>query len=360
MFNYLTESLWPLVTNAVDLGAALNRWRKFWSVDADFSGVVTISRTPTNGTDAVNKTYADALTPNPTVEEVDGAPSYADSDTIRFDQADGFVITQPGAGIARVDLALTLASAHFANQGTTTTVLHGNAAGNPSWAAVHLVNDVTGIVAEARGGTGVDTSTSTGVPVITAGAWTVPAQVAALRGGTGIDTSASTGVPRISAGAWTVVDGQIPFPAAQNASADANTLDDYEEGTWTPVLTFATPGDLVVAYGAQAGAYTKIGRLILLTCRVGTTTFTHTTASGACQVTGFPFTGNGAVEHHGSLSWQGITKVGFTEWVPRFNGPTTTVDFMGSGSGQVRSQLAVGDMPTGGTVELNFTLMMFV
>jgi hypothetical protein len=37
-----------------------------------------------------------------------------------------------------------LASADFANQGTTTTVLHGNAAGNPTWAQVSLTADVTG------------------------------------------------------------------------------------------------------------------------------------------------------------------------------------------------------------------------
>src|SRR5579883_1605852 len=38
----------------------------------------------------------------------------------------------------------TLASADFANQGTTTTVLHGNASGTPSWGAVSLANDVSG------------------------------------------------------------------------------------------------------------------------------------------------------------------------------------------------------------------------
>lgn len=38
----------------------------------------------------------------------------------------------------------TLASAMFQNQGSATTVLHGNAAGNPSWAAVNLATDVTG------------------------------------------------------------------------------------------------------------------------------------------------------------------------------------------------------------------------
>lgn len=50
-----------------------------------------------------------------------------------------------------------LASADFANQGTTTTVLHGNAAGNPTWAQVNLGSDVTGtlpptaLVANATG-----------------------------------------------------------------------------------------------------------------------------------------------------------------------------------------------------------------
>jgi hypothetical protein len=45
---------------------------------------------------------------------------------------------------------LTLAGAAFANQGTTTTVLHGNAAGNPSWAQVNLTSTVTGVLPEAN------------------------------------------------------------------------------------------------------------------------------------------------------------------------------------------------------------------
>jgi len=40
-----------------------------------------------------------------TVEEQDGAPSVASVTTLRFDQADGLVVSTPGAGIARVDLA---------------------------------------------------------------------------------------------------------------------------------------------------------------------------------------------------------------------------------------------------------------
>src|ERR1700743_2562665 len=56
--------------------------------------------------------------------------------------------------------------------------------------------------------------------------------------------------------------GQIKFPATQNPSSDPNTLDDYEEGTWTPAFTFATPGNLSITYSLQSCYYTKIGRLV--------------------------------------------------------------------------------------------------
>ena len=42
----------------------------------------------------------------------------------------------------------TLASADFANQGTTTTVLHGNAAGNPSWTSIVLADLDAGVYAK--------------------------------------------------------------------------------------------------------------------------------------------------------------------------------------------------------------------
>lgn len=50
--------------------------------------------------------------------------------------------------------APVLASALFQNQGTTTTVLHGNASGNPSWGAVSLTVDVSGTLPILNGGTG--------------------------------------------------------------------------------------------------------------------------------------------------------------------------------------------------------------
>jgi hypothetical protein len=84
--------------------------------------------------------------------------------------------------------------------------------------------------------------------------------------------------------------GQLQFPAAQNPSSNANTLDDYEEGTFTPSFSFAGgAGNLSVVYSTRVGAYTKIGNVVHVWLRLITTTFTHTTATGALIITGLPF-----------------------------------------------------------------------
>src|SRR3569623_1696890 len=53
--------------------------------------------------------------------------------------------------------------------------------------------------------------------------------------------------------------GQLAFPATQNPSANANTLDDYEEGSWTPTVSFTGASTGVTYGGTTLGRYTKIG-----------------------------------------------------------------------------------------------------
>ena len=50
--------------------------------------------------------------------------------------------------------------------------------------------------------------------------------------------------------------GQITFPATQVPSSNANTLDDYEEGTWT-----ATPNTNLTVTN-NVGRYTKVGNIV--------------------------------------------------------------------------------------------------
>lgn len=81
--------------------------------------------------------------------------------------------------------------------------------------------------------------------------------------------------------------GQLSFPATQNASSDANTLDDYEEGSWTPGMSFNNDST-GVTYSQQTGNYTKIGRLVMAQ---GVMTLTNNgTGVGAAKITGLPFT----------------------------------------------------------------------
>ena len=60
------------------------------------------------------------------------------------------------------------------------------------------------VISAAKGGTGQNTSSSTGVATVASGTWSIAATLAANRGGFGIDTSSSTGVASVSSGTWSV------------------------------------------------------------------------------------------------------------------------------------------------------------
>jgi hypothetical protein len=75
----------------------------------------------------------------------------------------------------------------------------------------------------------------------------------------------------------------ITFPATVSASSDANTLDDYEEGTWTP--TDASGAGL--SFTTSDAFYTKIGNVVYVSCSV---TFPSTANGSPIRFGGLPFT----------------------------------------------------------------------
>lgn len=94
----------------------------------------------------------------------------------------------------------------------------------------------------------------------------------------------------------------ISFPATQSASTDANTLDDYEEGTFTPTIVGTSTAG-TGTYSSQSGRYTKIGRTVFFYVKLAWSAHTGT---GNMQVSGLPFTAGGYNEPctfmHGGLS----------------------------------------------------------
>lgn len=82
----------------------------------------------------------------------------------------------------------------------------------------------------------------------------------------------------------------VTFPASQSASSDANTLDDYEEGTYTPTITGSSVNPTGVTYSNQIGRYTKIGDLVFCVVNID---ITNAGSSGAGQLgVTLPFTAN--------------------------------------------------------------------
>ena len=113
----------------------------------------------------------------------------------------------------------------------------------------------------------------------------------------------------------------VQFPATQSASANANTLDDYEEGSWTPVVTGSSTNP-TITYNLQAGTYTKIGNLVNVSIQLG---MTRTGGTGNWQVS-LPFTAAAGNYYAGSIGAvsQFTHGAGLIQWGCRI-GPSAAV-----------------------------------
>ena len=146
---------------------------------------------------------------------------------------------------------------------TTSVVAHG--AGTASAPSVTTTGDTnTGVFFPAADTVGVATGGAEAARINSSG-------TLILKGG----STSATGVG-------------ITFPAdtTTTVSSNANTLDDYEEGTWTPTIEgSSTVG--TVNYTIQNARYTKIGRVVQIECYV---LWSSGTGTGSIRISGLPFT----------------------------------------------------------------------
>lgn len=217
----------------------------------------------------------------------------ATGDSTKFLKGDGTWASIPGGGDALTSNPLSQFAATTSAQlrdilsdetGTGLAYFQGGDIGTPS---AGTLTNCTGLpVASGISGLGTDVATFLATPSSAnlAAAVTGGTGSGALVFGTGptIDAPVITGLTDISG----ATAGQIKFPATQNASTDANTLDDYEEGTFTPGVTFGG-GSTGITYTTQTGVYTKIGRLVFGVVNV--TLSNKGSSTGAMVITGLPF-----------------------------------------------------------------------
>ena len=125
-------------------------------------------------------------------------------------------------------------------------------------------------------------------------------------------------------------------------------------GTWTPTLGFATPGDESVILSTTFGSWSRIGDLMMAMFNLVTSTFTHTTASGNIEIGGLPIASANLADQsaRGILSWQGITKVSYSQINLVLAPNASLMTLEGVGSAQAISPIDEGDMPSAGSVVL--------
>jgi len=119
-------------------------------------------------------------------------------------------------------------------------------------------------------------------------------------------------------------------------TAAANALDDYEEGTWTPVPKFgSTSGSTVSA----SGQYTKVGSFVNAVCFFG---ISATNGSGDFTITGLPFAADNitaiSIRPH-NTSYSGMM-------VGDINGGTTTIRMYEATEAGALNEITNGNVTT--------------
>ena len=106
-----------------------------------------------------------------------------------------------------------------------------------------------------------------------------------------VDATAQTVVSAVTFNDLLTADKGVVFPATQVPSANVNTLDDYEEGTFTPSVWDAlSGGNEADGYTTQEGVYTKIGNVVYISLTIRMTGISAMTAGNDIYIRGLPFT----------------------------------------------------------------------
>lgn len=304
---------------------------------------------------------------------------------IQFGQTAGTIpVTSGGTGLTSVaqgDLLYGSATNVYSTLAKNTTATrylsNTGTSNNPAWAQINLANGVTGLLPLANGGSNANLTASLGgVVYSTASALAILAGTATagqmLRSGASAPPTWSTATyPNTvtannilyASGANTV--GQITPGTDVLASLQVAAFNSgggialQSSGTWTPVFTFATPGNLSVSYSVQAGYYIRTGNFIVVRFLL-TFTPTFTTSSGDALITGLPFTPAGAQPYGASGSMNNTANIGYgaskTYITCTANSGSTSLVIIGNGSAQTGTNVIFSNITSGLALSLSATI----
>jgi hypothetical protein len=202
--------------------------------------------------------------------------------------ATAFTLSRPVASVAQVQVTIDNVaqnpSSAYTISGSTITFTSAPLSGTNN-IYVYYTSPITQVIAPGQGTVGtmalVDASVTTAKLISTTGSGAV-----VLANSPTITTPIVTTTIGVGNATPSGSGAGITFPATQSASSDANTLDDYEEGTWTPTVTASAGSITTVSTGGQ---YRKIGSLVVLQFQY--TISNNGTGINAINVSNLPFAG---------------------------------------------------------------------
>lgn len=194
------------------------------------------------------------------------------------------------------------------------------------------------------------------LPIVQSGA-TVKVAVSDLTAGRAVNSAGGTFTDNLTQG--TAAKG-VNFTAnTPQAGMTSQLLNWYEEGTWTPALTFATAGDFAATYSVQLGSYTRVGRMVTVIGAITTSSFSYTTASGVLRLTGLPFTSaaSPSINYPGTVTISNMLfSAGYTQINIRIGTSSVLPTILQTGTGAVVLAATTANFLTGTSLVFNFSL----
>lgn len=249
-------------------------------------------------------------------------------------------------------IVYSTASAMAILAGTATAnlpLLSGSSAA-PAWGAfpLSLGGALTTAGVHTLAGAFASTFTFTGATSVT---FPTSGTLATTAGASGIVNSGTAGQLAYYAGSGTTVSGLalgtgVLTALGQNVAGSGSIALSNSPTSWTPVVTFGTPGDLSVAYTSQSGFYVRCGNIVTLKYYLYFTP-TYTTASGVFLITGLPATVYDTM--YGScVNFTGIIYPASTTYLTTVaNAGATSLSIYATGSGSTGISLSTTNLLSG-------------
>ena len=250
--------------------------------------------TPSDGTITSAKLSSAVLTGH---TDIGGA--IADADLFLVDDGAGGTLRKTAASRLKTYAGTTIAN-NTDNYVTTATGTGLNGEANLTFdgstltvtGALDVTTDITGLTLNADGDTSAGDNAAIGYTaaeglILTGQGSTDDITIKNDADTTVVNVATGGTDVEISAGNLLFGTGSKGVYLGVTSATAANLLADYEEGTWTPALTFGG-GATGISYNSQLGEYVKVGKMVW--CGFYLRTTSNGSSTGATNLTGLPFT----------------------------------------------------------------------